>query len=64
MTPKAAAHSHASQFSIYDLPMVSVSSLIINSSEQLMLMNSFEYSYQHGWMSQCVTGVTGIHSWL
>lgn len=31
MTLKAAAHSHASQFSIYDLPMVSVSSLVVNS---------------------------------
>lgn len=43
MTLKAAAHSHASQFSIYDLPMVSVSSLIINSRRQLIQMNSFEY---------------------
>lgn len=52
VTLKAAAHSHASQFSIYDLPLLSASSLIINSSGLLIQMNSFEHSYQHGWMSQ------------
>lgn len=48
MTLKAAAHSHASQFSIYDLPMVSASPLIINFSGQLIQMNSLKHSYQHG----------------
>lgn len=71
MTLKAAAHSHASQLSIYDLPMVSASPLIINSRGQIMQLKSFEYqllidsSAQVGWMSQGVTRVTGkliIHS--
>lgn len=44
MTVKAAAHSHASQFSIYDLPMVSVSPLIINSSRLLTQMNGCAHS--------------------
>ncbi len=45
MTLKAAAHSHASQFSIYDLPMDFASSLAINSWGQLIQMNSFGHTY-------------------
>lgn len=42
MTLKAAAHSHASQFSIYDLSN-DFSSLVVNSSgQQLIQMNSFK----------------------
>lgn len=67
MTLKAAAHSHASQFSIFDLPIISVSSLMVISNGWMQQENAFVHVSYHRRMSQGLGGVTGkliMHSRL